>query len=318
MRIRPSLLAAAVAAAALAAPSAAAAQAPLNDAYLASLPVDNAEFSATVDTTAATVQPDLFNPSSTGQPLGGGPPENTVCKGTSFDKTVWYDLAPQAGGDVTIRATGFPTVVAVYEWNEQTSQITRMVDCSTTTSTDDLVVSVKRRHNYTIQVGGAGGAGGPLSLRVEYFPDRDGDGSFDALDKCPTTPGIDQFGGCPPELRVAPSINFANTAFGISITRLVVDRVPKGAKVRARCSGCGSQTVKAKRFGRVSLSKLVGRSVSAGGKVELRITMGRRGKARYRFGATGAYFRWPVKVGGLGTRVSRCLHVRTGKIERCK
>ncbi|HET6546903.1 MAG TPA: hypothetical protein VFG79_00510, partial [Solirubrobacter sp.] len=117
MRIRPSLLAAAVAAAAFAAPSAAAAAPPLNDAYLASLPVDNAEFSATVDTTEATTQTDVFDPSSTGQTLGGGKPEPAVCDGVPFGKTVWYDLAPQADGDVAIRATGFPTVVAVYQWS---------------------------------------------------------------------------------------------------------------------------------------------------------------------------------------------------------
>ena len=76
------------------------------------------EFTATTDTTEATTQADLFNPSRDGAPLGGAGPENTTCKGAPFGKTVWYDLAPPADGDAVIRATGFATVVAVYEWSE--------------------------------------------------------------------------------------------------------------------------------------------------------------------------------------------------------
>jgi len=306
------------AAALLLAPAAVVAAPPVNDAYLASLPVDNAEFTATADTTEATTQPDLFNPSRSGQPLGGGAPETTNCKGTAFDKTVWYDLAPQADGGVAIRATGFATVVAVYEWSEATSQIRRMVDCSTTTSADDLIVDVRARRNYTIQVGGAGGAFGLMSLKVDYFPDRDRDGEFDALDSCPTVPGIARFDGCPPELRAVPSINYDRVGGGIRITRLVVDRVPKGAKVVARCSGCGSQTVTARRQGRVTLSRMIGRAVGSGGAVEVRVTMGRTGSGTYRFGATGSSFTWPVANGRLGTRVARCLNVRTGRKERCR
>ena len=87
----------------------------------------------------------------------GRGPENTTCKGTPFGKTVWYDLAPQVDGGVVIRATGFATVVAVYEWSGTTSQITRMVDCSANASVDDLVLDVRGKRNYTIQVGGANG-----------------------------------------------------------------------------------------------------------------------------------------------------------------
>ena len=42
------------------------------------------------------------------------------------------------------------------------------------------------------------------------------------------------------------------------------------------------------------------------------------GTGKYKFGATGAYFKWPVKSGTLGTRISRCLHAGSGKIERCR
>ena len=110
MRSARLLCAAVVTTAALAGtPALAAAAPPANDNYLASLPVDVAEFTATADTTEATTQPDLFDPSRTGMPLGGGQDEPLSCKGTTFGKTVWYDLAPQVSGGVQIRATGAST-----------------------------------------------------------------------------------------------------------------------------------------------------------------------------------------------------------------
>ena len=64
-----------LAAAGLAAtPALAAAVPPANDAYLASAPVDVADYKANVDTTEATTQPDLFNPTRDGAPLGGAGP----------------------------------------------------------------------------------------------------------------------------------------------------------------------------------------------------------------------------------------------------
>jgi hypothetical protein len=193
-----------------------------------------------------------------------------------------------------------------------------MLDCSATASTDDLILEVRGRRNYTVQVGGVGDVGGALALKVDYFPDRDRDDVLDALDKCPSTAGIERFGGCPPELRAVPSINYDGAGGGVRITRMVVDRVPKGAKVTARCSGCGSQSVTAKRQGRVTLNRLVGRTVSGGGTIQVRVTMGRSGRGTYRFGATGNYFRWPVQGGRLGARVIRCIPVGTSKVERCR
>jgi hypothetical protein len=317
MRIVPSLIAAA-AALAVVAPSALAAP-PVNDNYLASLPVDKVEFRSTVDLTEATTQPDIFNPSRDGQPLGGGTTENTVCKGTPFGKTAWFDLTPQSDGaiDVSAAGVGFTPVIVLYEWSQANSQITRLVDC-TPVAGGRLALDVEKGRSYTIQLGAAGGIGGPATLSVDYFADTDGDGEYDALDKCPAVPGIARFGGCPPELRVVPSVGFDRTGNGVQISRLIVDRVPKGAKIVAKCSGCGSQTVKAKRFGRVSLSKLVGKNVRAGTKVEIRVTLGKSGSGTYVYGATGSYFEWPVRSGGLGARLTRCLNVKSSKIERCK
>jgi hypothetical protein len=313
-------LAAPLAAVALTAvPPLAAAAPPPNDNYLASTSIVSSPFADVVDTNEATTQPDLFNPSRSGQPLGGAGPESTTCNGTPIGKTVWYDLQPKSAGGVEVKTAGYDATVAVYEWNPADSKITKLVSCTNTAGpTEDVLLDVAKGKAYTFQVGGGGGAGGQLSFSLDYFPDSDGDGLLDALDKCRTTPGIERFGGCPPSLRgkVSPSLNFANTGDGIRISRLVVDGVPKGAKVTARAGG-GSQTVKAKKAGRVTLDELVGRGARAGSTIEVRVTLGRSGTGTYRFGATGADFTWPVEVGGLGTRVQRCLHVGTGKVESC-
>lgn len=301
------------------APAAALAAPPANDNYLASIPITpQAENSLQADTTEATTQADTFNPNRDGQPLGGGDPENTTCNGVGFGKTVWYDFAPPVNYGVQLRASGFAAVVAVYEWNPTNSRITRLVGCEATGK--DLLLDLEGSKNYTIQVGGVAGAGGPLSLLMETYPDTDGDGQLDALDKCKDVPGIDAAGGCPPSLRgrVSPRISWAPGAGGVRITRLTVDSLPKGAKVTARCGGCGSQTITAKRHGRVSLNKLVGRTARAGSSVEVKITMRRTGSGRYRFGATGISFKWPVATDGLGKRELRCLNVRTSRSERCR
>ena len=313
------LLAPLTAALLLTTPALAAAAPPPNDNYLASTTIPSSPFSSVVDTTEATTQTDLFNPNAQGQPLGGAGPESTSCNGTPIGKTVWYDLQPQSDGGVEIKTAGYDAAVAIYEWNPNSSQITKLVRCENTPgATEDVLLDVKGGTAYTFQVGGVNGASGQLTFNLDYFPDADGDGILDALDDCKTTPGIQASGGCPPSLRgkVSPSLSFANAGNGIRITRLSVDGVPKGAKVSAKGGGA-SQTVTAKKAGRVTLSKLAGRSAPAGSSVTVKITLGRSGSGKYRFGATGVAYTWPVKAGGLGRRVQQCLHVGSGKVERC-
>ena len=122
------------------------------------------------------------------------------------------------------------------------------------------------------------------------------------------------------ELRVVPSVGFDRTGNGVLIRRLVVDRVPKGARVVAKLTGGGSQTVRAKKTGTVTLSKLIGKTVRAGGKIEVRVTLGpQRRSSTYKFGATGSAFKWPVRANGLGKRQTRCIVAGTAaKIEKCK
>jgi hypothetical protein len=303
------------------APASASAAPPPNDNYLASWTIDKAEYTDQVDTTEATTQADLFDPSPSGDALGGYGPESTSCNGAPIGKTVWYDLRPPSAGGIEVKTSAaFDSTVAVYEWNPRNSRITKLVKCENTPGTaEDLILDVQKGKAYTFQVGGAGGAGGPLSFGLDYYPDTDGDTILDAQDKCASTPGIERFGGCPPSLDddVRPSIGYDNTGDGIRINRLVVSKVPKGAKVTARAGGA-SQTVKAKRAGTVKLTKLVGRAARSGTSVEVRVTLGRTGTGTYKFGATGAYFKWPVKVGGLGGRVDRCLKVGSAsRFQRC-
>jgi hypothetical protein len=289
---------------------------PLNDNYLASTSIGSSPFSEAIDTSDATTQPDLFNPSAQGMPLGGDGPENTSCNGVAFGKTVWYDLQPKSDGGVEVDTAGFDATVAVYEWNVQDSRITKLVSCQNTAgATEEVLLDVKGGKAYTFQVGGVGGVSGPLSFKLEYFPDADGDGVLDALDKCKTTAGIERFGGCPPTLKGKTSAKYA--VQGTRILSLYVDSVPKGAKVIARGAGV-SQTVKAKRAGRVTLTKLIGRTASVGSNVDIRVTLGATGTGTYKYGATGVFYRWKVTAGGLKAAPTRCLHVGTSsKIERC-
>jgi hypothetical protein len=310
-----------IAAAVLALPATAAAAAPPNDNYLASSTITSQEFRDNVDTTEATTQPDLFDPSREGLPLGGGDPEPTACpNGTSFGKTVWYDFKPPSPGGVQIRANGgFDVVVAIYTWSERTSRITRTVRCQNdeSGSEDVLLPTVSAGTNYTIQVGGANGAGGPLSLLFDYFPDTDGDGILDdAPDKCRRQAGIPRFGGCPPELRSTPRVLYQSVGSGLRITGLEIDDVPKGARAEVRCGR--KVTRRATRKGTLKVGGCVGRTISGGSSIQIRVTLGRTGKGQYRYGAVGKYYRWPVSAGRLGKRKTSCLQPGSRKPTKCR
>jgi hypothetical protein len=302
------------AAAFLAAPALAEAAPPPNDNYLASTPIDNADFQTTVDTTDASIQGDLWNPSRDGQPLGGYVAETTNCKGTNFGKTVWYDLAPQAGGYVQLKASAaFGVQISLYEWGSD-SKIKKLVACGSG-ALDGLTAQVEAKHNYTVQVGGVDGAGGAITFGSSYFPDTDGDGKLDGDDDCLTIPGTS--GGCPPRVSAVPALRYDPTGAGVRINGLVVDSVPKGAKLTVTCPGCGTQKVTASKQGTVKFPKLVGKTVRAGAKVTLKVTLGHTGTGKYKYGAIGSVFQWPVKSDGLGKRVNRCVAVKTGKVVTC-
>ena len=252
-----------------------------------------------MDTTEATTQPDLFNPNRDGQPLGGGAAEPLDCKGTRVRQDGL--VRPRAAGRRPGPDPGdrrFQAVVAVYEWNRTDSTIKKLVDCSTNVSTTTCWSTSRQEELHDPGRRRGRGRRADLAQR-RLLPRQDGDGILDIEpDTCPTVPGIERFGGCPPELKVVPSIGFDGTGSGITIKRLIVDRVPKGAKIVAKCSGCGSQTVKAKRFGRVPLTKLVGKNVRAGTKIEIRVTLAKTGTGTYRTARPAATSRGPCARAG--------------------
>jgi hypothetical protein len=205
-------------------------------------------------------------------------------------------------------------VVALYEYNAENPRTLRLIDCVTNPG-DRIQASVGANRSYTIQLGGANATGGSVTLHADYFPDQDADGEFDELDQCPDVAGTQD--GCPPELKARPALTYDTLGSGARITRLYVDRVPKGAKVVAKCGGCGSQTVKASKTGRVTLSKLIGKTVASGKSVEIKVTLGKSGDGTYRFGATGNYVKYTFAGGRIGKRQDRCLNAKSGKVEKC-
>jgi hypothetical protein len=321
VEFRAMRLALVITAAVLALPATAAAAPPPNDNYLASTTISGQEYADTVDTTEATTQPDLFNPNRDGLPFGGGDAEPTSCGGaSSFGKTAWWDFKAPSDGGVEIKANGgFDVVVAVYTWSERTSKITRTIRCQNDEAgSEDLIIPrVSEGTNYTIQVGGANNAGGPVRLEFTYFPDTDGDGILDDTpDKCRRQPGIPRFGGCPPELRSTPRVLYQSLGSGLRITGLEIDDVPKGARAEVRCG----RTVKrrATRKGTLKIGGCTGRMINGGSSIQIRVTLGSTGKGQYRHGAVGKYYRWPVAGGRLGKRQTSCLQPGSRKPTKCR
>jgi hypothetical protein len=301
MRAR-SLLTPLVALVALALPATAAAVPPVNDDYLKSTPVNRAdtrltreEVKASVDTTEATTQPDLFVPETP----GGGGPENTACQGKAFGKTVWYDLHPEVDGAVEIQTGGFDVAINVYEFDNRSAKILGTVGCSAEPGTQDYIVPrLEGGRHYTVQFGGLdagmGPAGGILGLSFQFFADRDDDNVFDPIDACPDQPGVAP-SGCPRELAATPKLTAVATGSGIIVKRLSVSAT-KGSKVevrcRRRCSGHQARTA-----GVVSFPMLRGRALPAGAVIEIFVTKSQ---------AIGRYVRYEIERGNF-KRVDRCL-----------
>jgi hypothetical protein len=270
----------------------------------------------TVDTTEATVQPDLFNPDREGAQFGGGGLERTQCGTTAYGKTVWYDIAPEVAGGVEILAGGFDTVVAVYEYDARTASITRSLGCvdKSATAPEQLQFQAKAGHFYTVQIGGAvvGGnpAGGMLSMQFTFFQDRDGDGVLDAQpDRCPTLPGLASESGCPPTLTGQPTYSFDRVGGSLRLTGFSWARLPRGARISAVCRRCGARASATSR-GSSSPTKLRG-LVGAVGRPDARlvvtVSMAPRRTGDYRYGAIGTSLTYKFTAGGLSRVSTRCV-----------
>jgi hypothetical protein len=315
-------------AAALAVPATAAAVPPANDNYLLSTVVTNDRQTLVLpsqwtdreppNTAEATTQTDLFNPfDENGTPGSGGGPEPLTCSGTTFSKTVWYDLHPPTFGGVELMPSGFDMAVAVYEYNRD-SRITSQVLCQNdeATTTEDVLFDVKKGRQYTVQIGGVNGAAGQLALKVLYFRDSDNDQTLNAFDECPGIRGT-RSDGCPPTLNGLPRYGTAG-ANPLRLTKLSVENVVKGARVEASCGRCGRKFVKtARKSGTVRIKSFIGRSLPAGDKLVIRVTHRATGKGKYRFGAIGRYFSYEVLSDTIGKRTARCLNPGSRKPVRC-
>jgi hypothetical protein len=298
---------------------------PVNDNYLSSLIIPQAAttgsrpvgFEDVRDTAEATTQADLFNPDRSGLPLGGAGPEPLSCHGSTYGKTVWYDLHPSVNGGVEIVASGFPTAIAVYQFNPATAMLGHRVGCqlsSTPTNDFALPFDLKRHRAYTVQLGGlataSGFDSGPLDVKVTFFPDHDGDSVFDVLDSCPKLPGVARFGGCPPTIHAIPRYTFTTSASGVRLTGLRVDQVPGGSRVQARCHSCGVSQVRnaGAHASSVTMTAFQGAAFPVGAKLEIWITKRATGTHQYRYGAIGSYISYSVLTGGTIQRGPiRCL-----------
>jgi hypothetical protein len=291
--------------------------------------VSETSFSITEDTSAASTQADLFNPDRSGLPFGGGGAEPSACNGVSYGKTVWYDLHPSVPMGVELLATGFPTAIAVYQWNVLSGQLIRQsVFCHLAINrstgqpqpTNDFVYpgELQAGKAYTVQVGGlaTGGvfASGSLAFTANLFPDHDGDGVIDGIDKCDFLPGVQRFGGCPPALHARPAYTFTNFGTFARLDSLTVGDIPGGARVTVRCRACGRSAVVSAgpHASSVTVPALTGTTMRNGAKLEIWVTKARvrvppGGSSIYQYGSIGSYVSYTVGGGALGSRVLRCL-----------
>jgi hypothetical protein len=310
------------------------AAAPTNDNYLSSWVIPDPQFvprfrtvpevtrTVAQDTTGATTQSDLFNPNKQGLAFGGGGAEPLACNHIRYGSTVWYDLHPDVPMGVQLIASGYPSAIAIYQYNARTAMLQRKsVLCQTTgadTNTFPVLGDLKAGKAYTVQVGGLqngpGFFAGPLQVTFNLFPDHDADSQVDGVDNCPFLEGVRRFDGCPPTINSIPSFNYRTAGSGVRLTSLVVTSVPGGARVEARCRQCGARQVviAGKRANSVTLSHFVGVTMPAGSHLEVWITKsavtGKAGQSsEYRFGAIGRYANYTVKNSALGSRVLRCL-----------
>jgi hypothetical protein len=223
---------------------------------------------------------------------------------------------------VQLVASGFPTAIAIYQYNARTAMLERKsVLCQTApanTNTFPVLGDLKAGDLYTVQIGGLqNGASfftGPLQVTFNVFPDHDADGQVDGVDKCPFLKGVLRFGGCPPAIVPRPTYSYKGAGSGVRLSSLIVGSIPGGARVEARCRQCGVREVEVagRRADSVTLSRFAGLTLPAGAHLEFWVTKsavtGKAGQSSiYRFGAIGSYINLTVKGGALGSRVLRCL-----------
>lgn len=269
--------------------SAAAPAPPVNDAYLESLnlnkpgtPLDRQhELRDVRDTTAATVQSDIFSP-----PSHGGPPELTGCNGVGESGTIWYDFFPDANGIVRIRTSAtFGTIMAVMPYDPKTlipDNSQRRCAVNQTTMAGELFYNVQAGHAYTIQLGGVEGAAGSIEFLFGYVVPLK-------------------------RLQAETTLAALPLAGGVRVVNLAVN-VPKRARVEVRCTrGCSPQTTTA-RTRTVRLARLSGAVLPDGAALKIYVTAKNQ---------IGAYIEYRIGHGSF-TKIQRCLAPGSKKPKPCE
>lgn len=262
-------------------------QPPINDNYLTSLnlnqpgtPLNRVDTLTDVrNTSAATVQSDIFNP-----PDSGGPPEVTGCDGVSEGKTIWYDFYPDANGLVRIRTSAeFSTVMAVMPYSPKSllPEIgLRKCAVNQVSQAQELFYEVKAGGSYTIQLGGANDAGGNVEFLFDYLV-------------------------APKKLQAEATLTAQPLAGGVRIVKLAVS-APKGSRVLVRCTrGCPTES---KSTRPLSFPGLSGSLLPNGSALKIYVSAKN---------AIGTYIEYKVHQGGF-TKIERCLPPGSSKPAPCE
>jgi hypothetical protein len=261
---------------------------PVNDAYLQSLNLNQPHskldrvdtLTDTRNTSAATVQSDIFAPT-----VNGGPPEVTGCNGVSEGKTIWYDFFPDTNGLARIRTSAnFGTVMAVMPFDPKSllpELAGRKCAVNDVGKTQELFDQVQAGKSYTVQIGGVESAGGEVEFLFDYLVQLK-------------------------RLSAEATLTAQPLASGIRIVSLSVSAPSKKARVLVRCSrGCSDQS----KTGRnVSFGRLKGRVLSSGSTLRIYVTLKNE---------IGELIEYKIRSGSF-KKSQHCLKPGTLKVQQCQ
>jgi hypothetical protein len=260
---------------------------PINDNYLESLNINKPgsalNRTETIrdvrDTTAATTQSDIFNPTS-----HGGPPELTGCNGVGESGTIWYDFYPDANGLVRIRTSAtFGTIMAVVPFDPKTllpDESQRHCAVNQTTMAGELSENVQAGHAYTVQIGGVAGAAGSIEFLFDYVVQLT-------------------------RLQAEATLTAAPLSNGVRVVSLAV-AAPRKARVEVRCTrGCRPQATTARSVG---FPHLRGAVLPKGASLKIYVTAKNQ---------IGAYIEYRIGRGKF-TKTQRCLAPGSKKPKPCE
>lgn len=262
---------------------------PINDNYLESLNINKPgsalnrteTITDVRDTTAATIQPDIFNPTS-----HGGPPELTGCKGAAESGTVWYDFYPDANGVVRIRTSAtFGTIMAVVPFDPKSllpDESQRQCAVNQATSASELFDNVQAGKSYTVQIGGVAGSAGSIQFLFDYLVKA-------------------------ARLHAEATLAAAPLGSGIKIVSLSIE-APHKAHVEVRCTrGCRPQATTARSVG---FPRLRGAVLPNGSSLKIYVTAKNE---------IGTFIEYRIHSGARPfTRTERCLAPGSKKPKPCE